>query len=337
MSWLEKTIEQQKASLALQLEGPMKGLTMLCPPVWDDGEALDRLLIQELPTIPRCALLYAVDTRGVQLSATITPDGVDAGARGRDRSHRPYLSSVVPWQGFLLSEAYISEHSRRPRISAVQAVSGPKGMLGFLVAEFDLRDLQLPERQTKELLRWRQIKGDPAIRETVFLQQRVQSAMDRNIEAVISIMEELMRERGIFHAKLHFSSSRATLWAMDDPYCYRLHVLDEIIDPYVCLAYPRRPYPERATVAPEKIRPVFEQFRRLREGDEVIYLRSGSLNIINGMVGLTFSCDGSHYLPVDEFLGQGSDFWFGTAIAASEGDASLGQDESPVPPPAIES
>jgi hypothetical protein len=318
MSWLEKIIERQKASLALQLEGPMKGLSMLCPPAWEDERALDELLEQEFPSILRCALLYAVDTKGVQISATITREGPDPSARGRDRSHRPYLSSVVPWQGFVLSDAYISEHSGRPRISVVQAVAGPKGMLGFLVAEFDLRDLQLPERQTKELLRWRQIKGDPAIRETVFLQQRVQSAMDRNIEAVISIMEELMQERGIFHAKLHFSSSRATLWSMDDPYCYRLHVLDEIIDPYVCLAYPHRPYPERATVPPEKIRPVFEQFRRLREGDEVIYLRSGSLNIINGMVGLTFSCDGSHYLPVDEFLAQGSDFWFGAALSSPE-------------------
>jgi hypothetical protein len=27
------------------------------------------------------------------------------------------------------------------------------------------------------------------------------------------------------------------------------------------------------------------------------------------MVGLTFSCDGSHYLPWDEFLSKGYDFW----------------------------
>jgi len=27
------------------------------------------------------------------------------------------------------------------------------------------------------------------------------------------------------------------------------------------------------------------------------------------MVGLTFSCDGSHYLPWGEFLSKGYDFW----------------------------
>jgi hypothetical protein len=31
--------------------------------------------------------------------------------------------------------------------------------------------------------------------------------------------------------------------------------------------------------------------------DENIDLRSGSLNIYNGIVGLNFSCDGSHYMP----------------------------------------
>ncbi|HEY0663326.1 MAG TPA: hypothetical protein VGD18_01835, partial [Thiobacillaceae bacterium] len=44
-------------------------------------------------------------------------------------------------------------------------------------------------------------------------------------------------------------------------------------------------------------------------GTELFYLRAGSLNIFNGMVGLTFSCDGSHYLPWDEFLSKGFDFW----------------------------
>jgi hypothetical protein len=35
--------------------------------------------------------------------------------------------------------------------------------------------------------------------------------------------------------------------------------------------------------------------------------------LFNGMVSLTFSCDGSHYLRYDEFLGKNAGFWFGTA------------------------
>jgi hypothetical protein len=58
-----------------------------------------------------------------------------------------------------------------------------------------------------------------------------------------------------------------------------------------------------------KIRPILDGLRELRFMDEMFYLRAGSLNIFNGMVGLTFSCDGSHYLPWDDFLTKGYDFW----------------------------
>ncbi|HEY9149394.1 MAG TPA: hypothetical protein VIQ75_01225, partial [Gammaproteobacteria bacterium] len=55
----------------------------------------------------------------------------------------------------------------------------------------------------------------------------------------------------------------------------------------------------------------FKQFKALRLADDTIYLRSASLNIMNGMLGLTFSCDGSHYMPVQDFLARDLDFWFG--------------------------
>jgi len=47
----------------------------------------------------------------------------------------------------------------------------------------------------------------------------------------------------------------------------------------------------------------------LRHKDDSIYLRSGSLNIINGMVGLVFSCDGSHYIEYQEFLRRQDDVY----------------------------
>jgi hypothetical protein len=124
-------------------------------------------------------------------------------------------------------------------------------------------------------------------------------------------MNELISEHGVFHGKLHFSSSRATIWLVDDPFNYRILNFDELIDPDICLAYHRREYHERAIVPTEKIMPIFELFRSLRFADENVYLRAGSLNIINGMVGLNFSCDGSHYMRFDEFLDKSTDFWFG--------------------------
>jgi hypothetical protein len=126
---------------------------------------------------------------------------------------------------------------------------------------------------------------------------------------VLAVMDELVTQSGVFHAKLHFSSSRATIWLVADPYCYRILGYEALVNPDICLAYPHHPYPEKAIVPAAAVRPILDAFRRLRFADEVIYLRSGSLNIFNGMVGLNFSCDGSHYLRYDELLREDSPFW----------------------------
>ncbi len=54
--------------------------------------------------------------------------------------------------------------------------------------------------------------------------------------------------------------------------------------------------------------------------DETIYLRAGSLNIFNGMVGLNYSCDGSHYMPWGQLLEKSLGFWIGTGEPAMEGE-----------------
>jgi hypothetical protein len=133
--------------------------------------------------------------------------------------------------------------------------------------------------------------------------------MDRQIDTVNGVAEELMIDHGGFHLKLHFASSRAVLWLMDDPYRYRLLDIQALIDPDTCLAYPKHSYSSDAMIPADRIRPVLEGFKELRFQDETLYLRSGTLNIFNGIVGLTFSCDGSHYIPFDEFLNRDSAFW----------------------------
>ncbi len=159
--------------------------------------------------------------------------------------------------------------------------------------------------------RWKQYRGDPAIRGGLFEQCRVRSAMDDQFNETFAQIERLMCQHGVFHAKLHFSSSRATLWLYSDPCRYRVLSVDELLTATPCPACPSTHYPLDAVVAAQHIRPVLEMFRTLRFSDEQLYLRSGSLNLINGLVGLNFSCDGSHYLPADEFLASPLARWFG--------------------------
>ena len=282
----------------------MEQLAKKCAAIWPEKAALDRILQEGLASIPLCRLVYALDPSGIQISANVSAQGLSERFYGQDLSLRPFMSNVLPSRGFIMSDVYVSRGTERPTVTAVLAVLKDDKVAGFIAADFDLRDLPLSDKPSTASPTWRQIKGDPSIRQTVFMQQRAISDLDQHIDDVIATIDELMCERGIFHVQIHFSSSRATLWLMDDPFSYQVHVLDEIINPAVCLSFRKQAYPARATVRPEQVRRVLEKFKQLRMADNVIYLRSGSLNIINGIVGLTFSCDGSHYIPADEFLSE---------------------------------
>lgn len=308
MTLIVNSIEEQKMALSAKLASPMEHLAQQCAEVWPEKVALDRVLKQGLASIPLCRLVYAIDPSGRQISANVAADQLHELFYGQDLSQRPFMTNVLPSRGFILSDVYISRLTERPTVTALLAILKDERVTGFIAADFDLRDLPLSDMPQITSPSWRQIKGDPAIRQTVFMQQRAISELDERIDDVIGTINELMCERGIFHVQIHFSSSRATLWPMDDPYNYRVHVLDEIINPAVCLAFPKQAYPIRATVRPEQVRKVLEKFKQLRIADDVIYLRSGSLNIINGIVGLTFSCDGSHYITAEEFLSDDCKF-----------------------------
>jgi hypothetical protein len=232
---------------------------------------------------------------------------------GRDRSKRPYMKELVPVWGFLLSDAYISLSSHRPSLTALQVVSSDVGQLGYLGADFDLRNLPVTAELYEEPAVWRQIRGDPAIRGVLFQQCRVESPMDRSSEQALSILEELLTQRGVFQCQIHFSSSQATIWTLDDPLRYRILDHEALGDPDICLVYPSRPYPKDAVIPAQSVGQILAALRALRLADENVYLRTSSINLFNGMVSLTFSCDGSHYLRYDEFLGRDASFWFGMA------------------------
>ena len=130
------------------------------------------------------------------------------------------------------------------------------------------------------------------------------------------MIHSMMVKNGVFHFKLHYSSSRVTLWLYDQPHHYRVHNIDELINGAVVGDYPSQPYPKDARVDAGQLNLALDQFRELRFADENIYLRSGSVNIINGMVGLNFSCDGSHYIPVQEFIDNSMQYWLGNLKTA---------------------
>jgi len=305
-------VEKQRQVLKSFLDERMTALAQQCLVLIHDPSALDQLLASHVNQSSLWKYLWVLDKTAYQLTATVARNHAKEDQRGRDRAARPYMQRALGGDPFYLSEAYISRNRKRPSLTALHAIADQDGtVLGFLGADFDLREL--PHTATIDFGRsgWRQIKGDPAIRGGLFAQQRVVSAMDERIDDVLSLMEEMVIAHGIFHAKFHFSSSRATVWLIDDPYSYQILNIDELTNASLCLAFPRRAYFDRARVPQERVADVFAQFKKLRFADETIYLRSASLNTVNEMVGLNFSCDGSHYLPCEDFLQRDNKFWFG--------------------------
>ncbi len=176
--------------------------------------------------------------------------------------------------------------TRRPSLTAVQRIEIPSvKFLGYLGADFDLRELPATQALYEQPGEWMQLRGDPAIRAGLFHQERVASSMDERIDEVLDLLTELIAVHGVFHAKLHFSSSRATLWLLDDPYRFRIHSIADLTDADLCLAYPRHDYPSDALVPTNAVRTILDCFRDLRFMDEMLYLRSGTLNIFNGIPG----------------------------------------------------
>lgn len=322
MSWLENSITRQRSFIEGLLIDPMQNLADICAQNWDSPELIDKALknfLQE-KTDHRCRLLYAINKQGLQHSSNVSEYGIDDTIIGQNLSTRPYLKGFNRQKVFsiLLSDVYIDKKTHKPCITALHNITRDGEVVGYIAADFGLNDLPLKNVNSVEPEQWRQIKGDPSIRGNLFQQTRTRSAMDEHIDEVLDVVESLISEQGIFHAKIHFSSSRATLWSYSDPYRYRLHVLDEIINPKVCLVYEKTPYPEQAAISVEMVHNVLKAFKLLREADENIYLRAASINIMNGLVGLNFSCDGSHYMPAQEFLAKDVRFWFGeSAVCAS--------------------
>ena len=168
--------------------------------------------------------------------------------------------------------------------------------------------MQLNENNQEVIVmpeKWLQVKGDPSVRNFLFQQCRVESLFDTELDRIHSIVYDLLTMKGAFHVKIHYSSSQLTCWFADDAYRYRVFVMDEVLKPGFldqfrdCAINHLQP-----VIDAEKTIEIMKEFKRLRTTDQTIYMRNGSINRINGLIGMNFSCDGAHYIDHKTFFEQ---------------------------------
>ncbi|HEW97815.1 MAG: hypothetical protein DRR16_08745 [Candidatus Parabeggiatoa sp. nov. 3] len=305
--WMKQTIGEQRQRMTGLFEPALLNLSKVCVVVWSDLERLDKVLSTHFASIPHCHLVYAVDKFGKQISSNISTNDIDNSYRNQDLSRRPYCVSLYPKRHFTLSSVYISHTTGRPCISAVQPVMAGQQFLGFVVADFDIRHLPL-SLDSKTSYYGQPHHDNPAQKRP----RRLTNLFDKYQDDIQGILNKLISEHGVFHVMIHYASTQVLLWQIDNPYEYRIYEIEQLLDPDMYLVYPRCSYPEKAKVSTRTIQQVLKRFRTLRLADDSIYLRSGSLNIMNAMISLTFSCEGTEYWPTDEFLSQNICDWFET-------------------------
>jgi hypothetical protein len=127
-------------------------------------------------------------------------------------------------------------------------------------------------------LRWLQIKGDPSVRSFLFEQRRVESLFDASLDQVHALVAALLTRKGVFHAKIHYSSSQLTCWFAREPFCYEKFVREEVLEEGFLDRFPDADHAGRIPVIDAAgIDRVLGEFRRLRLTDETIGASLNSL------------------------------------------------------------
>lgn len=148
---------------------------------------------------------------------------------------------------------------------------------------------------------WLQIKGDRSIRQFLFQQTRVHTLFDEHVDDLIIIVTNLLYQKDAFHVKIHWSSNQLTIWNYCDPYNYHVFVGEEIFKPDFLDQFADGENYHLSKLSRIEVFNLLETFAKLRFQDPNIYLRSSSIHLLNGLIGMTFSCDGTHYIDYAHF------------------------------------
>jgi hypothetical protein len=129
--------------------------------------------------------------------------------------------------------------------------------------------------------------------------ERGEGLFDRRLDAVLARAEYLLTH-GAFHIKLHFSGEQMTCWWFNDPLRYQVYRGEEALSEQVLESCSDGEI-MGLEIGDEQVCEILRGYGQLRRLQGANHLRSASLNRVNGMLGLSFSCDRIHYLPHLEY------------------------------------
>ena len=175
------------------------------------------------------------------------------------------------------------------------------------------------------------LKGDPSMRESVSLRKRYRSSIDDAIDGIVTNLEEMMLNRGIYRVFVGFNSGEIRILSVFDPLRSEIHDAAKLADrAYLDRQFPPLSFEDkislmrelyrslRATpyyqglpdywknilqrrsdnwepLSREDIHTVFSSLKVLREIEEY-YLRNITICMVHGTVHMQFNCDGTQII-----------------------------------------
>lgn len=180
------------------------------------------------------------------------------------------------------------------------------------------------------------IKGDPSLRESAFDRERYESVVDKHLDELIPVLEDLLLNRCVFKLFINFNSAEVRISSIMDPFREEIHTANKLVGKgYIERHFPvvsyrdktdyiQRFYRNLMTDAvfsnlPEYFMAAFrrshEEWQPLDKMDviEVVqklgelrsiqsfYLRNFGISVVQDAIRMQFNCDGTHFVSSDDY------------------------------------
>ena len=119
---------------------------------------------------------------------------------------------------------------------------------------------------------------------------------DSNLDKLMEIVHELIMKKGVFHINIHFSSSQLVCWTLDNPFSFQIYTADEVFSSGFMRLFSPLESKLHTCIGKDQVRAILESLKWLRGKREGSELRNASIHMINGYIGLGFSCDDTRYI-----------------------------------------
>ena len=180
------------------------------------------------------------------------------------------------------------------------------------------------------------IKGDPSLRESAFSRERYESEADKVLPELAAGLEELLVNRSVYQAVVHFNSSEVHVVTVFDPFSEEIHPAEKIADEaYVARHFPQmsfedktamirriysniagdccfqqlseinrenlnRQYERWSAVTPDEIHNTVSKLPLLRTIPN-FYLRNFQISATRDAIRMQFNCDGTHIVSAADY------------------------------------